>query len=145
MGYHTHLLLEYSSVLQDMICEVATNNGTYSSLSRDLSGSLATAELLFERFQQEKALLYQNNSLHILRKVTTYAKNPNAFCKLYSFNNEIIRWLLFIQGPVTSPFEDSILILELSFTHRFPLFSPKLTFLARELQTIAKVNGKPST
>ena len=78
IGYHTHLLLEYSSVPQDMICEVATNNGTYSSLSRDLSGSLTTAEELFERFQRERALLYQNNSLHILRKVTAYAKNPNA-------------------------------------------------------------------
>ena len=78
IGYHTHLLLEYSSVPQDMICEVATNNGTYSSLSRDLSCSLTTAEELFERFQRERALLDQNNSLHILRKVTAYAKNPNA-------------------------------------------------------------------
>ena len=136
ISYKTHLFLEYGAVLQDMLFVSANETGTYSSLSRALSGYLITTAELFERSQREKeeyqkALLYQSNMacLHILKKVSAYARSPNPFCKLCPFNNEIIKWLLFIQGPLQSPFEGSVLILEISFPDSFPLFPPKLRFL----------------
>ena len=136
LQFSTHLSLEYGSVLQDLLCETAVDNVSYNYITRELSNSLITAEELFKRSQSEKeeyqkALLYQGNmnSLHILRKVSAYVRTPNPFCKLYPFDNEILRWLLFLQGPVQTPFENSVLILELSFGDNFPVFPPNLRFL----------------
>ena len=135
--FATLLFLEYGSAIQDMLCESAFDSGTYNYLSLAFSGSVITTEELFEKCQREKeeyqkGMLSQGNmdiSLHILRKVSAYVRSPNPFCKLYPLNNEIVRWLLFIQGPVLSPFDNSLLILEISFSGDFPLFPPKLRFL----------------
>ena len=120
--FATLLFLEYGSAIQDMLCESTFDSGTYNYLSLAFSGSVITTEELFEKCQREKeeyqkGMLSQGNmdiSLHILRKVSAYVRNPNPFCKLYPLNNEIVRWLLFIQGPVLSPFDNSLLILEIS-------------------------------
>ena len=120
------------------VCAQIEKSYTYKSLSSQLSGQLMTTEEFLENSEKDKdgyqkAMISQgtiSNCLHILRKVTAYIKSPNPYCKLYPFRNEILKWIIFMQGPIRSPFEDSIFILELYFVEQYPHHPPKLRFLS---------------
>ena len=133
------ILLQYSSVLQDMFSGSQVENDhywSYNLLFRQLSDQLMSTEEFLEnsdKDEYQKAMISQStiaNSTHILRKVTAYIKSPSPYCKLYPFKNEILKWIIFMQGPIYSPFEGSIFIMELNFVEQYPHYPPKLRFLS---------------
>ena len=128
-------------MLQDILSGVdaeSDNFGTYNFLSSQIATELISTEEFLENSERDKdeyqkAMTSQgtiSNCLHILRKITAYIKSPNPYCKLYPFKNEILKWIIFMQGPIHSPFEDSIFILELNFGEQYPQYPPKLRFLS---------------
>ena len=128
------------SVLKGMlsVSGLDANFGTYEFLSSKLTGQLIGIEEFLENCERDineyqKAITAQStisNCMHVLGSITAYIKSPNPFCKLYLFRNEILKWIVFMQGPTNSPFEDSLLILELYFGELYPHHPPKLRFLS---------------
>ena len=133
----THLCLEYGSCLEDNlhIANPDTQPITYNELSRRISKKLLTTDEFFETTHKHKQQYEEmiNNGvvypIQILRRIGAYIKAPNPYCKLFPYNNDILKWLVFIQGPPHTPFDDSVLILEMVFGENFPLFPPKLRLL----------------
>ena len=129
----THLCLEYGSCLEDNLQSPTpdTQLATYNFLSRELSNKLIPTDEFFETTHKHKQQYEEmlNNGivypLQILRRISAYIKAPNPFCKLFP----LLKWLVFIQGPSHTPFDDSVLILEMVFEENFPLFPPKMRFL----------------
>ena len=133
----THLCLEYGSCLEDNlhITNPDTKSTTYNLLSRQISNKLLTTDEFFEtthKHKQQYEDMLNNNVVYliqILRKIGAYIKAPNPYCKLFPYNNDILKWLVFIQGPPHTPFDDSVLIMEMVFEENFPIFPPKLRFM----------------
>ena len=133
----THLCLEYGSCLEDNlhIANPDTQSITYNELSRRISKKLLTTDEFFETTHKHKQRYEEmiNNGvvypIQILRRIGAYIKSPNPYCKLFPYNNDILKWLVFIQGPPHTPFDDSVLIMEMVFEENFPIFPPKLRFL----------------
>ena len=132
-------IIQYSSGMQDVFSGAGVENDhywNYNLLSRQLSGQLMSTEEFLEnsdKDEYQKAMISQgtiSNCLHILRKVTAYIKSPNPYCKLYPLKNGILKWIIFMQGPIHSPFEGSIFIMELNFGEQYPHHPPKLRFLS---------------
>ena len=137
----TNPILVYCTVLQDILSgadEQSDNFGSYDFLSSQIALKLISTEEFLENSERDKdeyqkAMISQgtiSNCIHILKKVTAYIKSANPHCKLYPFKNEILKWIIFMQGPIHSPFEDSIFILEWYFGEQYPHYPPKLRFLS---------------
>ena len=129
-----HPICDYSAILQDILSGnmIHEKSGSYQSISKELMNNLSTAEELIQSTGDQKSKILGINLfiLQILNKVTAYIKSPNPYCRLYPFKNEILKWIIFMQGPIHSPFEGSIFILELYFGEQYPHYPPKLRFLS---------------
>ena len=130
----THLCLEYGSYLEDNlhITNPDTQSTTYNVLSRQISNKLLTTDEFFETThkhkQQYEDMLNSNvvYLIQILRRIGAYIKAPNPYCKLFPYNNDILKWLVFIQGPPHTPFDNSVLIMEMVFEENFPNFPAQI-------------------
>ena len=134
-----HPICDYSAILQDILSGniIIEKSGSYQSISKKFMNNLFTAEEFLKpergKKNDQKTMILESTSafnLQILRKVTAYIKSPNPYCKLYPFKNKILKWIIFMQGPIHSPFEGSIFILELYFGEQYPHYPPKLRFLS---------------
>ena len=111
------------SVLKGMLSVSGqdANLGTYELLCTQLSGQSISIEEFLENSERDKEE-YQT--------VMAYVDSPSPHCKLYHLRNEVLKWIIFMQGPIDSPFEGSIFIMELNFGEQYPHYPPKLRFLS---------------
>ena len=121
----THYLFGYFSHIQKQSSII----GSYNEISAEFCDKLISIENFLNRIQSEKEE-YSPNLNQILKQISNYSKNPNPFCKIFSVSNDIRNHISLIQGPYNTPFQGSILFMEIRFGKDFPENPPKFCFIS---------------
>ena len=147
----SHYLLEYLSVFEDRLDLLGLGNNfkSYDIIINELKKKVTNYKYILEIFQRNKGKfinLSENkkptNLIQILKQISNYSKNPNPYCKLFSIGDDIQDWICIIQGPDNTPYQNSVLFLEICFEIDYPQKPPKFRFLSSYFHPNIRLTGE---
>ena len=147
----SHYLLEYYSLIENTLnqLEVFDNFDTYKRIHSHFRKKLTTTDdtlAIAEKNKNHYIQLFQSgtvpNIIHILRQISNYSKTPNPYCKIFSFQENILDWMCIIQGPDNSPYQYSLIFLQFHFGTEYPHKPPTFRFLSSHYHPNIRVTGE---
>ena len=123
------------------------NYQNYDIISRSFKKKLTNIYTILKNVQIEKDKSIESSAttkqkIQIIRQISGYSKSPNPYCKLFSINGYIHLWLCIIQGPDDTPYQNSLLFLEISFGINYPQKPPKFRFLSSYYHPNIRLTGE---
>ena len=146
----SHFLIEYYSLFEERLDPLGFHenfesyDNIYSAFRKTLTNSDSTLDMAQRKKDRFIELFSRKNipnQIQILRQISSYSKSPNPYCKLLSIKENIQRWLCIIQGPDNSPYQNSVLFLEISFGVHYPRKPPTLRFLSSYFHPNVRLTG----
>ena len=147
----SHYLLEYFSLFEDNMDPLCLH-GNFESYDRTTSNFnklLTNSDSLIESVQRDRdscVNLFTSkmipNLIQIMRQISNYSKSPNPYCKIFSIKDNIQHWICIIQGPENTPYQNSVLFLEIIFGIYYPQKPPKLRFLSSYYHPNIRLTGE---
>ena len=142
----SHYLLEYNSL---SLCNSSDNFDTYKRIHSHFRKKLITTEDTLMNAENNKNQFIHSfksgtfpNIINILRLISNYSRTPNPYCKIYSIQDNILDWMCILQGPVNSPYKDSLLFLKFHFGTEYPRKPPTFRFLSSHYHPNISVTGE---
>ena len=147
----SHYLLEYFSLFEDdmdPLC-LRDNFESYDRMTLKFIKFLTHSDSLIERVQRDRDSCVNlftskkiSNLIQIMRQISNYSKSPNPYCKIFSIKDNIQHWLCIIQGPENTPYQNSVLFLEIRFGIYYPQKPPKFRFLSSYYHPNIRLTGE---
>ena len=141
---HSHYLLEYFSLFEDNMDPLCLpdNFENYSRMTSIFIKLLTDSDSLIERVQRDRDSCNIPNLIQIMRQISNYSKSSNPYCKLLSIKDNIQQWICIIQGPDNTPYQNSVLFLEIRFGIYYPQKPPKFRFLSSYYHPNIRLTGE---
>ena len=147
----SHYLLEYYSLFEDNMDPLSLhpNFEIYNKIATKFKKILSNSDYILEIVQRDKdncvnAFTSKKipNLIQIMRQISNYSKSPNPYCKIFSIKGNIQHWICVIQGPDSTPYQNSVLLLEIRFGIYYPRKSPKFRFLSSYYHPNIRLTGE---
>ena len=137
---------EYISFMRDLLTENRTSD-QFSSLEEvrtKYKNKLSKSVQFIERHHKQTNSYKTLDSVAsaILHQISSYTKNPNPFVTMYSVDEDITQWLLFLKCPPNASFYGTDHILSLTFSKNYLYKPPAIKFLTPILHPNIYPNGK---
>ena len=147
----SHYLLEYYSLFTDTLVplELHVDCESYNTIHSTYKKKLVDSGITLDMVQGEKQRFTDlsvtkkiPNLIEILRQISSYSKSPNPYCKLFSIQDDVQHWLCIFQGPDNTPFQNSVLFLEIRFGIFYPQKPPEFRFLSSYFHPNIRTTGE---
>ena len=134
---------EYINFMRGLLTgnNTSTKFSSFEEVCRMYKSHLSRSDQFIGKFdKQDKSL--DCVTLEILHQLSIYTKEPNPFVTMYSVNEDITRWLLFLKCPPNTSFFGTDHILSLAFSRKDLHKPPSIEFLTPILHPNIYPNGK---
>ena len=140
----SHYLLEYFSLFEDNMDPLCLRDNfeSYSRMTSKFIKLLSNSDSLIERVQRDRDSCNIPNLIQIMRQISNYSKSSNPYCKIFSVKDNIQHWICIIQGPDNTPYQNSVLFLEIRFGIYYPQKPPKFRFLSSYYHPNIRLTGE---
>ena len=147
----SHYLLEYFSLFEDNVDPLSLHGNfeSYGRMTSKFIKLLTNSDSLIESVQRDRdscVNLFTSkkipNLIQIMRQISNYSKGPSPYCKIFSIKDNVQHWLCIIQGPDNTPYQNSVLLLEIRFGIYYPQKPPKFRFLSSYYHPNIRLTGE---